>query len=106
LRGKYNEYICSKERLRGSDRELKHLGDRLKVLKVVYPPHNPTSVSYGCWVAYEDENGEKRCHQLVGPDEFDVTVGRISVDSPVGSALLGKKVDDGTPSSVPPGILP
>ncbi|UFS71494.1 GreA/GreB family elongation factor [Geomonas sp. RF6] len=88
------EYIYSKKRLREIDRELKHLGDRLKVVKVVYPPLNPTTVTFGCWVTYEDEEGEERCYQLVGPDEFDVNQGKISVDSPVGKALLGKKVDD------------
>ena len=88
------EYIYSKKRLREIDRELRHLGDRLKVLKVVYPPMNPTAVSFGCWVTYEDEEGEERSYQLVGPDEFDVSQGKISVDSPVGKALLGKKVDD------------
>jgi transcription elongation factor GreB len=31
---------------------------------------------------------------MVGPDEIDVTNGRISIDSPVGQALLHKKVDD------------
>ncbi|TGU73962.1 transcription elongation factor GreB [Geomonas terrae] len=88
------EYIYSKKRLREIDRELRHLGDRLKVLKVVYPPLNPASVSFGCWVTYEDEEGEARSYQLVGPDEFDVSLGKISVDSPVGKALLGRKVDD------------
>jgi transcription elongation factor GreB len=88
------EYIYSKKRLREIDRELKHLGDRLKVLKVVYAPLHPTSASFGCWVTYEDEDGNERSYQLVGPDEFDVSAGKISVDSPVGKALLGKKVDD------------
>ncbi|BCG45974.1 Transcription elongation factor GreB [Citrifermentans bremense] len=88
------EYIYSKKRLREIDRELKHLGDRLKVVKVVYPPLNPAAVSFGCWVTYQDEEGEERCYQLVGPDEFDVAAGKISVDSPVGKALLGRRVDD------------
>ena len=99
------EYIYSKKRLREIDRELKHLGDRLKVLKVVYPPLHPSAVSFGCWVTYEDENGEERCYQLVGPDEFDVSLGRISVDSPVGKALLGKKVDDEITIKRPAGDL-
>jgi transcription elongation factor GreB len=99
------EYIYSKKRLREIDRELKHLGDRLKVLQVVYPPLHPTSASFGCWVTYEDENGEERCYQLAGPDEFDVSAGRISVDSPVGKALLGKKVDDEVTIKRPAGDL-
>ena len=46
------EYIYGKKRLREIDRKLKHLGSRLKVLKVVAPPANPTVVSFGCWVSY------------------------------------------------------
>src|SRR5512136_2387510 len=78
------EYIYGKKRLREIDRKLKHLGARLKVLKVATPPVNPTVVSFGCWVGYEDESGDSRCYQLVGPDEIDVTEGKISIDSPVG----------------------
>ncbi|BCS56032.1 transcription elongation factor GreB [Geobacter sp. SVR] len=88
------EYIYGKKRLREIDRKLKHLGSRLKVLKVASVPANPQSVSFGCWVSYEDEDGAARCYQLVGPDEFDVSSGRISIDSPVGQALLGKRIDD------------
>ncbi len=87
-------YIYGRKRLREIDGRLKFLGGRLKALKVALPPARPLSVSFGCWVTFEDEEGEERCYQLVGPDEFDVTAGRISIDSPVGVALLGKKVDD------------
>jgi transcription elongation factor GreB len=88
------EYIYGKKRLREIDRKLKHLGSRLKVLKTASPPANPKTVSFGCWVSYEDEEGNSRCYQLVGPDEFDVAAGRISIDSPVGQALLHKRLDD------------
>ncbi len=87
-------YIYGRKRLREIDGRLKFLGGRLKALKVALPPAKPQTVSFGCWVTFEDEEGEERCYQLVGPDEFDVTAGRISIDSPVGVALLGKKVDD------------
>lgn len=88
------EYIYGKKRLREIDRKLKHIGNRLKALKVAAPPVNLKVVSFGCWVSYEDEDGAERCYQLVGPDEIDVTAGRISIDSPVGQALLHKKLDD------------
>ncbi len=88
------EYIYGKKRLREIDRKLKHLGGRLKVLRVATAPANPGAVSFGCWVAYEDEDGGKHCYQLVGPDEIDVAAGQISIDSPVGQALLHKKLDD------------
>jgi len=88
------EYIYGKKRLREIDRQLKHLGTRLKLVKVANLPANPRQVSFGCWVSYEDEEGNERCYQLVGPDEFNVSEGKISIDSPVGQALLHKKVDD------------
>jgi len=99
------EYIYGKKRLREIDRKLKHLGSRLKVLKVAAPPKNPRSVSFGCWVTYEDEDGNENCYQLVGSDEFDVSLGRISIDSPVGQALLQKKVDDEVTIRRPSGEL-
>jgi len=88
------EYIYGKKRLREIDRKLKHLGSRLKLLRVATPQPDPKSVSFGCWVSYEDDTGNERCYQLVGPDEIDVGSGKISIDSPVGQALLHKKLDD------------
>ena len=99
------EYIYGKKRLREIDRKLKHLGARLKVLKIAAAPADPQSVSFGCWVSYEDDQGNERCYQLVGPDEIDVSIGRISIDSPVGQALLGKKIDDEVTVQRPTGDL-
>ena len=98
-------YIYGRKRLREIDSRLKYLGGRLKVLKVAPLPVKPVAVSFGCWVTFEDENGDERCYQLVGPDEFDVAAGRISIDSPVGTALLGKKVDDEITIRRPAGAL-
>ncbi len=99
------EYIYGKKRLREIDRQLRHLGTRLKLLKVASLPANPRQVSFGCWVTYEDDDGNERCYQLVGPDEFDVAEGRISIDSPVGQALLHKKVDDEVVIRRPSGVI-
>lgn len=99
------EYIYGKKRLREIDRKLKHLGGRLKVLKVAAAPATPHSVSFGCWVTYESEDGEERCYRLVGADEFDVTKGMISIDSPVGQALLQRKIDDEVTIRRPSGEL-
>jgi transcription elongation factor GreB len=87
-------YQFAKRRLREIDCRLRYLGGRLKVLKVGHALANPQCVVFCCWVSYEDEDGKKYCWHIVGPDEFDVGKNRISIDSPVGKALLGKKVDD------------
>ncbi|MCL2760320.1 MAG: GreA/GreB family elongation factor [Desulfuromonadales bacterium] len=99
------EYIYGKKRLREIDRKLKHLGSRLKVLKVAVIPENPEVVSFGCWVSYEDEDENRYCYRLVGPDEFDVSSGMISIDSPVGQALLRKSIDDEVTICRPSGEL-
>lgn len=99
------EYIYGKKKLLEIDRKLKHLGNRLKVLKVAKPPPKPASVSFGCWVTYTEETGDERCYQLVGPEEIDVGMGRISIDSPIGRALLHKKLDDEVVFHKPNGVV-
>jgi transcription elongation factor GreB len=92
------EYIYGKKRLREIDRRLRFLSKRLEELIVVEPRPGGAGgdgvVRFGAWVELEDEDGEVVEYRLVGPDEFDVAKGLISIDSPVGRALLGKKRDD------------
>lgn len=89
------EYIYGKKRLREIDRRLQFLSRRLDDLIVVEPkPTADGSIRFGAWVELEDEDGETAEYRLVGPDEFDVAKGLISIDSPVAKALLGKKLDD------------
>ncbi|WP_342662519.1 GreA/GreB family elongation factor [Hahella ganghwensis] len=49
---------------------------------------------FGAWVSLEDEDGQELRYRIVGPDEFDVKNGSISIDAPLGRALLKKQVDD------------
>jgi len=44
--------------------------------------------------AFEDQAGNEYTYRIVGPDEFDPKQGYISMDSPMGKALLGKMLDD------------
>ncbi len=89
------EYIYGKKRLREIDRRIRYLSKRLDELTVVSePPPRSDRVYFGAWVALEDEAGEERRYRLVGPDESDVEQGRISIDSPLGRALLGKQEGD------------
>jgi len=89
------EYIYGKRRLREIDSRLEFLDKRLKELQVVEPQDpGDGSVRFGAWVALEDALGNRVEYRIVGPDEFDVAEGRISMDSPVGAALLGKHCGD------------
>ena len=89
------EYIYGKKRLREIDRRIEHLSKRLDELTVVRPdPQRSDRVYFGAWVRVEDEAGSVSEYQIVGPDEFDVASGRISMDSPLGRALLGRAEGD------------
>jgi transcription elongation factor GreB len=89
------DYIYGKRRLREIDRRIRHLTGRLDLLKVVdTPPSRTDRVFFGAWVTLESDTGEEFVYRIVGPDEFDVARGFISMDSPVGRALLGKSEGD------------
>ena len=51
-------------------------------------------VFFGAWVTIENEDGEESRWQIAGPDEYDLKTQRISVDSPMARALLGKAKGD------------
>jgi transcription elongation factor GreB len=100
------EYIYGKRRLREIDRRVRHLRERLDGLKVVSePPTDRGRVFFGAWVTVEDANGGARRHRIVGPDEFDREPDYVSMDSPLGRALLGKRVGDELEVELPGGIL-
>lgn len=90
------DYIYGKKRLREIDSRIRFLTKRMDALEVVdvQPRARVDRVYFGAWVELEDEDGERVRYQLVGPDEFDASNGRISVESPVGRALMGRRLGD------------
>jgi transcription elongation factor GreB len=92
------EYQYGKKRLGEIDRRLRFLSKRLEQMKVVpdeLQRRNEGRVGFGAWVVVEDdEEGERACYRIVGPDEFDPDAGMISIASPMAKALAGKEVGD------------
>ncbi len=91
------EYIYGKKKLREIDRRIGFLTRRLDDLQVVditQPPNETNVVFFGAIVHVADEAGEQRCYQLIGPDETKPEAGLISYQSPIGKALLKRKVGD------------
>ncbi len=89
------EYIYGKKRLREIDRRIRYLQKRLDQLVVVREPvARDGRALFGAWVTVEDEEGRETRYRLVGPDETEAEAGLISIDSPIGRALLGKRADD------------
>ncbi len=89
------EYIYGKKRLREIDRRVRFLMKRLEDLTIVYPEKQQEGkVFFGAWVQIIDEDDKRFTYRIVGPDEWNVKKGEISVDSPMARALIGKQVDD------------
>ena len=89
------EYIYGKRRLREIDRRIRFLSKRLDELTVVLPHSGPRDRAYfGAWVTLLGEDGEERIYRIVGPDETNSAAGHVSMESPLGRALLGRKEGD------------
>ena len=101
------EYIYGKRRLREIDRRVRFLRQRLDGLRIVAgPPPDRSRAFFGAWVTIADADGIPRRHRIVGPDEFDREPGYLSMDAPLGRALLGKRVGDEFEVQLPGGVLP
>jgi transcription elongation factor GreB len=94
-RSENGDYIYGKRRLREIDSRVRFLNKRLDELEVVLrPPDNTEKIFFGAWVTLEDDAGQEKRWRIVGPDEFDLGAGKLSMDSPMARSLLGKGLDD------------
>jgi transcription elongation factor GreB len=94
-RSENGDYIYGKRRLREIDSRVRFLRKRLEELTVVDTrPSDPGRIYFGASVTLEDDSGATTVLRLVGPDEFDLKRGWVSIDAPMARALLQKRVDD------------
>ncbi|MCK6518479.1 GreA/GreB family elongation factor [Myxococcota bacterium] len=98
------EYIYGKKRLREIDRRLGVLKGRLDGIEVIDPATlTGAVVRFGATVTVEDEDGLEQTLAIVGEDESDPKLGRISYKSPIGRALIGKAEGDEVTVTTPKG---
>lgn len=89
------EYIYGKKRLREIDRRIRFLEKRLASAVVVAGERAELDqVRFGARVTVVDEDGVERSYVIVGPDESNPEAGYLSFQSPVGRALMKKRVGD------------
>jgi transcription elongation factor GreB len=89
------EYIYVKKKLREIDRRMRYLTKRLESAVVVDPKSQKgDKIYFGATVDVVDEEDRRAVYRIVGEDETDSKTGAISWRSPVGHALLGKRVGD------------
>lgn len=99
------EYAAAKDRQGFIEGRINDLEYKLACLEIIHPHHQPKDRAvFGSRVLLENlETGQGVEYQLVGPDESDVEKGRISIVSPLGRAILGKKPGDELLVEVPGG---
>ena len=64
-----------------------------------------TSVEFGSSISVKTVSGDKKVYKLVGSAEAAPLQGKISNESPVGSALIGHKVGDTVEVETPAGVM-
>ncbi len=101
------EYETAKQKQSFIEGRILEIEGRLGRAEVIDPEKITARdrVVFGLTVTVEDvDSGDIKKYKLVGEDESEPENGFISVTSPVGSALIGKRVDDEIQVRVPGGI--
>ena len=98
------EYHAAKERQGQIEAQIYDLEDRLARAQVI----DPTTLSgdrvvFGGTVKLLDEDDKAVTYQIVGQTEADARVGRISYSSPLGRALIGRRVGEEVEVTTPSG---
>jgi transcription elongation factor GreA len=99
------EFEAAKERQGFIEGRVSELEYKLANAEIIDPTSLPKDRAvFGSKVLVENiETGESLEYQLVGPDESDIGKGRISVASPLGRSLIGKRTGDEVVLQVPGG---
>lgn len=99
------EYDAAKEEQRNLLHRIARLEETLASARPLEEADIPEGSCYiGCRVTLEDlEDGSEEVYVLVSPPEADPRRGNLSVESPIGKGLLGKKVDEKVTIRIPEG---
>ncbi|MBV9750867.1 MAG: transcription elongation factor GreA [Acetobacteraceae bacterium] len=98
------EYHAAKERQGQIEASIADIEDKLSRAQIIDPTElSGDKVVFGATVTLLDEEEKPIRYQIVGQTEADAKTGRISYNSPLGRALIGRKVDDEVEVTVPSG---
>ena len=98
------EYHAAKERQGHIEASIADIDDRLSRALVIDPTTlSGDKVVFGATVTLVDEDDKEIRYQLVGQQEADAKIGRISYNSPLGRALIGRQAGDDVEVSTPSG---
>ncbi|WP_157217028.1 transcription elongation factor GreA [Flavisphingomonas formosensis] len=98
------EYHAAKERQGQIEAMIADIEDKLSRAVIIDPKTlSGDKVIFGATVTLLDEDDKPIKYQIVGQTEADAKSGKISYNSPLGRALIGRKVDDEVEVTVPSG---
>jgi transcription elongation factor GreA len=99
------EYEAARERQSFIEGRVAEIEDKIRRAEVIdVSKLSGKEVKFGATVRLEDEDtGEKSTYQIVGVDEADITNGLLSVNAPLGRALINKTVGDSVEVTTPRG---
>lgn len=100
--GQYEDAKNQQAFLEGRIREIEKLLESAELIDE-QAAHGSKEIRIGSTVTVRGKSATKQTFQLVGPAEANPSEGRISYESPVGQALLGKKRNDKVKVSTPGG---
>ncbi len=100
------DYVAAKERQAFVERKIEEIEQKLANSEIIETDRLPNDrVGFGSLVTLENHgSGDEVTYQVVGPDESDISSGKISITAPLGKALLGKEPDDEIAVQAPGGI--
>jgi len=98
------EYHAAKEQQGQNEATISDIEDKLSRAQIIDPLElSGDKVVFGATVTLLDDDDKPVKYQIVGQTEADAKTGRISYNSPLGRALIGRRVDDEVEVSVPAG---
>ena len=98
------EYHAAKERQGQIEAQIAEIEDRVSRAQIIDPASlSGDKVVFGATVTVLDDDDKPQRYQIVGMTEADARHGRISYDSPLGRALIGKQVGEEVEVTVPSG---
>lgn len=102
------EYHAAREQQGFCEARIRDIEAKLSNAQVIDPKTLPRDgrVIFGVTVVIEDQNtGEQKRYKIVGDDEADFKINKISVGSPIARGLIGKSEGDEARIQTPSGIL-
>lgn len=84
----------AKQKMTMIERDLRYVSARLESALLTVPSNNVSQVLFGATVLVEDEDGLQHRYEIVGEDEADAHLNKVSWVSPLAKALIGQKAGD------------